>query len=196
MEPLHNPPHLSYYRLLERDLDACFRFVEPVPVHFDVYSDEFSRIILCASSEIENALKAFAVAADVVPQPQNILGFWAVITSRFPRFCTMEMFLPRYSHVFSPWSGWSSSAAPDWWTFGYNKIKHDRLNNPGAATLRRAIESVGALQALLMHFYRISHPNGWIADRAIPEFIVPYQRFSATPGASQLWRCDLPDDAP
>ncbi len=194
MEPLHNPPHLSYYRLLERDLDACFRYVEPIDSHFDIYSDEFARIILCASSEIENALKGFASASNLTPSPANILGFFDVVTSRFPKFCTMELFLPRCSLVFAPWLSWSAQTAPDWWTFGYNKIKHDRLNNPGAATLRRAIDAVGALQVLLLHYYRVSYPNGWIADRAIPEFIVPYERSSPTPGASMLWRCSLPDD--
>jgi hypothetical protein len=194
MKPMHNPPHMSYYRLLERDLDACFRFIEPVKDHLEVYSDEFSRLILCASAEIENALKAFASSCGVSPIPANIFEFLPVVTARFPRFTTMELFVPRCSYIFSPWAGWTKNTAPEWWSQGYNKIKHDRLNYPKSATLQRAIESIGALQVVLLHLYRVTDPEGWIADRSIPEFIVPYERHSPTPGASSLWRCELPDD--
>ncbi|MGK2912850.1 MAG: hypothetical protein ACSLE5_00075 [Porticoccaceae bacterium] len=195
MEVLHNPPHLNYYKLLERDLDECFRFVEPVESHFEIYSIEFSRIILMAASEIENALKAFDAAANGKTASKGILGYYGVVTSKFPKFCTMQMFLPRCALVFTPWSEWSADKAPDWWTNGYNKIKHNRISNPGAATMRRAIDAVGALQALLHHLYRLKHPDGWIADNAIPEIIIPYESDSATPGASSLWRPNLPDDA-
>lgn len=194
MQALHNPPHLSYYKLLERDLDECFRFIEPIESHFEVHSMEFSRIILMASSEIENALKSFDVVAATIAKSKNILGYHSPVTSEFPKFCTMEMFLPRCELVFTPWSEWSEIKAPDWWTNGYNKIKHDRVSNPGAATMRRAIYAVGALQALLHHLYRLKYPDGWLADNAAPKIIVPHESNAVIPGASTLWRPDLPDD--
>lgn len=194
MEALHSPPHLNYYTLLERDLDECFRFIEPIERHFGVYSIEFSRIILMAASEVENALNSFDAAANESAVSRNILGYYSVATSKFPKFCTMQMFLPRCALVFAPWSEWSADKAPDWWANGYNKIKHDRISNPGAATMRRAIDAVGALQVLLHHLYRLKYPDRWLADHAIPEIIVPYESGSAIPGASTLWRPDLPDD--
>ena len=194
MEALHNPPHLNYYTLLERDLDTCFRFVEPIEAHYEIYSIEFARIILMAASEIENALNTFEVAVAGAAASRNILKYFGVVAARFPRFGTMQMFLPRCALVFAPWSDWSESNSPDWWKNGYNKIKHERLSNPGAATMRRAIESVGALQVLLHHLYRVTHPDGWIADHAIPRIVVPYETDSAIPRASTLWRPDLPDD--
>lgn len=195
MQALHNPPHLNYYKLLEEDLDACFRFVEPIESHFEVYSIEFSRIILMAASEIENALRSFDAALNGSPADRSILAYCGLVIGRFPDFRTMEMFIPRCSYRFRPWSDWSDTASPDWWRNGYNKIKHDRLAFPGAATVRRAVESVGALQALLHHLYRVTDPEGWIADRAIPTVIVPYDDSSGVPGASSLWRPQLPDDA-
>ncbi|MEI6135228.1 MAG: hypothetical protein WCP72_09655 [Desulfomonile sp.] len=58
MDVPHNLPHWNYYRLLESDLELCFRYVEPVQEHFGVYSDEFAKIIVLASTEIENGLKS------------------------------------------------------------------------------------------------------------------------------------------
>jgi len=194
MEALHNPPHLSYYKLLEEDLNSCFRFVEPIEAHHDVYSMEFARIILMAASEIENALKSFDVAVNGAAKGKKICEYSILVVGRFPAFCSMEMYLPRSSYKFKPWSGWSSSKAPDWWKNGYNNIKHDRLNNPGAATMLRAIESVGALQAVLLHLYRLTNPDGYIADRAIPTVVVPYDQSSEYPGVSSLWRPTLPGD--
>jgi len=46
MNIYHDLPHWNYYKLLERDLEGCFRYVHPCDGHFDVYSDEFARIIL------------------------------------------------------------------------------------------------------------------------------------------------------
>jgi hypothetical protein len=148
------------------------------------------------SSEIENALKNFDIFVNGKTTAKNILDYHSVVVGRFPKFCTMQMFLPRCALVFSPWSEWSNNKAPDWWSNGYNKIKHDRISNPGAATMRRAIHAVGALQALLHYLYRLKHPDGWIADHAIPKIVVPYEKNSVIPGASTLWRPDLPDDEP
>jgi hypothetical protein len=195
MRALKNPPHLNYYRLLEQDLEACFRFVEPTSDHHQVHSVEFARIILMASSGVENALNDFAVWAQSDPKPTNILQHFASTHEKFPKFHTMNLLMPKYGLGLVPWDGWSSSAAPDWWTFGYNKIKHDRSSHPGAATLIRAIKAVGALQVLLLHYYRLRYKDAAIADRGIPELLVPWDRDDPMSGASTLWLWDLPDDS-
>lgn len=201
MKVLHNPPHLRYYRLLEEDLERCFRFVEPCSDHFQVHSDEFARIILMAATEIENALKAFAFWAKVrhPGTPKNVSSIqhlYSVVTYVFPKFCSMKLLCPRYSLLIEPWKGWSSGSAPDWWTNGYNKIKHDRMAHPGAPTLQRALNAVGALQVVLLHYYRLEAKEPAIADRGIPELLVPWEENHPADGASMLWQWVLPDDPP
>lgn len=192
---IHNPPHWNYYRLLERDLEECFRFVEPVPGHFDVFSNEFARIILVAATEIENALRGLAEALSYTPTPSSILDYFICTTSKFPSIATMEMFVPRYSLRFTPWEGWSSSTAPDWWSFGYNKIKHDRLKHPTAPTLIRATKAVAALQVVLLHYYRVKYPGGLLSDDNVKKLIVPFEKDNPDiGGATILWDWDLPDD--
>ena len=141
----HSLPHWNYYRLLERDLEDCFRYVAPNQAHYEVYSDQFARIILVACTEIENVLAALSLMTQNKPLKTNILSYHPCVTDKFPKFCEMDVVLPRFSLGLKPWIEWSTSTAPDWWSNGYNKIKHDRMNYAEAPTLIRAINSVGAL---------------------------------------------------
>jgi hypothetical protein len=200
MKILHDPPQLRYYKLLERDLEECFRYVEPCSTHFQVHSEEFGRIILMASAGIENALKNFAFWASVrdpaaPTDVSNITKLFSVVTHRFPRFCSMKLIMHSYSIQVCPWSGWSNNSAPDWWSNGYNKIKHDRAGHPGASTLQRAINAVGALQVVLLHSYRLEARNVAIAGRGIPELLRPIETDHPADGVSMLWQWSLPDDA-
>lgn len=192
---LHNPPHANFCRLLERDLERCFQFVEPCDAHSAVYSDEFARIIILACVEIENALRGFAAKTGASSKLSRLGEFHSVVTGKFPRFCSMEMFLARSERVIKPWEHWLPDQAPDWWKNGYNKLKHDRLGNPSAATLERAVLSVAALQVLALHVHRLFEPKGYLPGRLFPEVIVPYERNAPMPGLSEAMTFELPDDA-
>lgn len=163
-------PHWNYFRLLEKDLEEAFRYVQPCEKHFSVFSDHFARIILMACTEIENCLHEFSQEINCDPKPHNIGDFYKCITSRFQQFNESKVLLRRYSFSVTPWSQWSANESPDWWKMGYNKIKHDRLQHPDAATMYRAISSVGALVVLLYHYYRVIYG----ADCMIPAEIAPY----------------------
>lgn len=102
--------------------------------------------------------------------------------------------MPRFSLTLTPWDRWSASSAPDWWTFGYNKIKHNRLKYPGAPTLIRAINSVAALQVLLLHYYRAKYPESLLSDDVVTKLIVPRDNDDPFQGASILWDWTIPDD--
>ena len=113
----HNLPHWNFYRLLEADIEHCFRFVSPASEHYQVYSDEFARIILVAAVEVENVLREFAAEAAYTPAPNNIGEFCDCVTSVFPKMRDAGLVMPRYSvGTLRPWNGWSSSQGPDWWS--------------------------------------------------------------------------------
>ena len=193
----HNLPHWNYYRLLEEDLEKCFRFVAPFEEHWNVYSDEFSRIILMAATEIENALKAFVFWTFKEKPPSSIHQYFNCIHEKYPSFCSMEMVMPRYSIGFKPWDGWSASSAPDWWTYGYNKIKHDRMNHPNAPTLIRAIKAVGSLQVLLLHYYRLRYRQCGFSFDVKPHLICPWDKYNESDeflDATISWTWRLPNE--
>ncbi len=195
MQIHHNLPHWNYYRLLEQDLEGCFRYVQPCEAHFGVYSDEFARVILIASSEIENALRTFSSYTQYTPEPSSIHKFHSCLTSFYPKFCEMKLILPRYSLQIKPWDGWSNTSAPDWWSLGYNKIKHDRLNHPTAPTMIRAITSLGALQVVLLHFYKKRFPGCFMPFEISPQLLLPWDEDDRNYGAGILWDWRLPDDS-
>jgi hypothetical protein len=190
----HNLPHWNYYRLLEGDLEKCFRYVEPATEHHDVYSEQFARIILMACTEIENCLRAFALWEQIKPKPSSLPNYYKFVTELFPSFELMDMFMPRFSLGFTPWTGWSENASPDWWSNGYNKIKHDRLKHPGAATLIRAVKSVAALQVLLLHYYRRQHRGALIPADLSPSLIRPWDKTGEWHRGFSAWSYELPDD--
>lgn len=194
MPRFNNLPHWNYYRLLEKDLEDCFKFVEPCEKHYGVYSDQFARIILMASTEIENVLNSFSTWSQYKPAPKNITSHYSCVTAKFPLFCEMDVYMPRYSIGMKPWDGWSSNTGPDWWSAGYNKIKHDRINYPDAPTMLRAIKSVGSLLVLLLHFYRLKHPNSYMSTEISPHLIQPWNKEGEDRGAYILWNWELPDE--
>lgn len=195
MNVFHNLPHWNYFKLLERDLEECFTYVQPCEQHFDVYSDHFARIILMASSEIENCLNAFAAAADCAPRPSRIGGHYTCVTSKFPHFCNTKLVLPRYATELTPWDGWCEASGPDWWSLGYNKIKHDREGHPNAPTMLRAMNSVGALLALLLHFYRLVHGGDCGMPLEIgPKLMIPWEKDNDFLGVTISWHWELPDE--
>ena len=155
---LYDLPHWNYFRLLERDLEASFRYLHPCPEHFAAYSDHFAGIILMASTEVENCLRSFTIELSA-PQSRSssIDKLLRPVIDRFPKFATTTILLPRYSIRLKPWVQTNAQTAPDWWGNGYNKIKHDRMGHPNASTLEHALTSVAALFVVLLHYYRVKY---------------------------------------
>ena len=185
-------PHWRYFQLLEKDLAECFRYVHPCPEHFGVYSEHFARIILMSSSEIQNCIRGYAHSTGYSPVPGSIGQHQAFISSKHPNLNQSRVVLPEYSLEFEPWKDWSDSNAPDWWTYGYNKIKHDRLQYPNAPTLKRATESVGALFALLLHYYSFLDPKCCLPIDTAPSTFALYQESAGCDFGGIFWSWKLP----
>jgi hypothetical protein len=190
-------PHWNYFRLLERDLEQCFQFVAPSPDHYVVHSDRFAQIILLACAEIENVMRAFSVAAGCVPVPSGIGAYQQCVLSKYSAFRAMKVSLPRFSLVVHPWANWTPTEAPDWWTFGYNKIKHDRMGHPGAPSMHRAISSVAALLVILLHYYTLLHGDQCAMpfDMAPTVFDPVDEQSSGQGGIFWSWRLPRSSDA-
>jgi hypothetical protein len=154
-------PRWNYFRLLEKDLEDSFRYVQPCKQHYGVYSEHFARVILIASTEIENCIKSMAKNVKYQSSLKDIDEYNKFLILQYPNFTQSKVLLPWYGLSFEPWLNWAVGTAPDWWKLGYNKIKHDRENSPDAPTLQRAIDSVAALFVLLLHYYRTLNGGGY-----------------------------------
>ena len=61
-----------------------------------------------------------------------------------------------------PWGSWTADERPDWWSKGYNKLKHERSANFSNASLLFALNAVGA-QFLALQLYHYVIHSEWVS---------------------------------
>src|SRR5258708_1640840 len=118
-------PHWQYFIAIESDLDKTCRYVELATDNFLTYSIEFARILLSASSEIDVIAKLVCQQADPNGTYKTIDDYRIGILSRYPKFASFEVAIPRYGLVRKPWQDWDTGRNPSWWK-SYNNVKHER----------------------------------------------------------------------
>lgn len=189
-----NLPHWNYFRILEQDLESCFRYVASVRGHFSVHSDEFGKLILVACSEVENALQS--LVKHIAPEAvcSNLSDLRSAVLNKFPHFTLAQVEAARYGLIVKPWENWENQP-PDWWKNGYNKIKHNRAGNPEAATLERALNAIAGLEVVLLYLYRHKHGVGTFQIENCPHLLNLVPEEGGIEGAFIGWDWELPDDA-
>lgn len=190
---MQNLPRWDFYLSLERDLERCFRYVPPIEGHLHVVSDEFAKITLLASSEFENVLMDIKKTSGIKCK-NNIFGYSECVGELFPKATEMFLSIPRYGIAFQPLADWSPKAPPIWWSQGYNKLKHDRLLHPYAASLSNSYFSLGSLQIILLHYYRMKFGQCSMPFKRSASLIVPHNWQSVWQETSLEWTWILPDD--
>lgn len=146
------PKHWNYFLTVEAELLACTRYVEFSCDNYSCYSNEFSKIIVLAASEVDSIFQEICEHLSPASKYNNIANFYPVITNKFPHISECEVSIARYQLNIQPWKNWTSSQRPDWWSKGYNKLKHERSANFKNATLLFALNAVGA-QFLALQLY-------------------------------------------
>jgi len=102
----------EYFLSIEDDLVRLSRYIELAEANYKTYSIELSRIILASSSEFDVIAKALCKAIDSSSSASNIDEYRGVILSRFPKFPTMQIKIPRYNLSFKPWESWNNQLNP------------------------------------------------------------------------------------
>ena len=148
-------PHWNYFIALEHDLETLSRYVEFNEQNFQTYSIELAHLLLTAASEVDVLAKR--VCSFFTRKPRsNIYQFQETITDEhnLPGISTMQVFVPRCGLILIPWSNWAKAKnPPDWW-HSYNNVKHKRNQHFDEATLKNALNAMGAL--LIMNFHYLS----------------------------------------
>jgi hypothetical protein len=108
---------------------------------------------MAAASEFDTLAKHLCHLINPSQNPQNINQYYPIITSKYSKFTQYEILIPRYKLSFKPWETWSASSSPDWWSKGYNKIKHERDQHFCKANLHNAILSTCGLLTGILYFY-------------------------------------------
>lgn len=147
-------PHESWYYFLslEADLYATARYVEPSEANDSTFSIEFARILTSASAEIEVVSTLLLSSRIQLSKSPRISELRVGFQEHFPKLPSMEVLVPRTGRRLRPWSAWAGNENPAWW-IAHNAVKHDRHGAFSRATLRNALNAVGALMCLQLYLH-------------------------------------------
>lgn len=144
--------HWNYFLALERDMEVMARYVEFSGANLPVYSIELAHLLFAAASEVDAVAKLICAQAAPGMRRENIDHYKVVLLEAIPDLPTAAVHIPRYGLSFMPWSNWGDERNPDWWR-AYNRVKHERDIHFNQATLQNAINALGGLLVLVVHYY-------------------------------------------
>lgn len=158
-------------RVIAKDLDRLFDFVEPSNLNLETHSFEILGLFTRVCFEVEANLKGILLANEysikskrAEPKELRMKHYWKTEQSHY---------LSRYRILFPQWSGgrrefrpfeaWAAGNTPLTWFESYNHLKHDRSRGFREANLENLCLSFAGLIALLSSQF-------WREDTTIKEF--------------------------
>jgi hypothetical protein len=144
--------HWNYFLALERDMEVVSRYIEFCDANFSVFSVELGHLLFASASEVDVVAKLLCEQIQPAAPRSNINDYKAVLVPAIPELPETEVFVPRYGLSFKPWSNWAGATNPLWWR-SYNNVKHQRDAHFNEATLKSALNALGALLIVTFHYY-------------------------------------------
>jgi len=144
--------HWNYFLALERDMESTSRYIEFCEPNFSVFSIELAHLLFAAASEVDVVAKLLCEQIAPAGSSGNINDYKAILLPAIPDLPHTEVFVPRYGLSFRPWSNWGGQQNPAWWR-SYNNVKHERDTHFDEATLKNALNALGALLIVIYHYY-------------------------------------------
>ncbi|MBI4329444.1 MAG: hypothetical protein HY685_06230 [Chloroflexi bacterium] len=148
-------------RAIVARLEECFRYVSLRRENGDTFSYEFASILRDACSAFGSFTDGVARAAGLARRYQrasSIKDFFSFydayswnahsLTQTYIEVTEQEAPDLRNTRRLQPFSEWTRSAPPSWWT-AHNKIKHSEYLNAHEGNLRNAMNAVAALELIL-----------------------------------------------
>lgn len=164
---------------LERDLEVMTRYVEFDDRNQDVFSIELAHLLFAAASEVDVVAKLLCEVVQPGARPGNINDYRDILLAAIPDLPNDQIVIARYGMRFKPWDNWGHPgpyapgqpvlppANPFWWR-SYNNVKHQRDAHFHEATLKHALNALGALLILIYHLYaRTIDPSGKVAPAKV-----------------------------
>ena len=142
----------NYFLALEDDLKETSRYVEPYNQD-DVYSIEFFKIMVLASTECESVMKMMCKELSG-EEKGDISDYKQILLTHFPGICNAEVYIPRAGFkCICPFADWSSKPL-NWWSV-YQNCKHSRHSHFCDANYETTTTVMGALYILLLYFCKL-----------------------------------------
>ena len=141
----------NYYVSLENDFSATSRYIEPKDQE-NVYSFEFSKLLILSCTEIETVLKRLCEEKSG-KKCRNIREYRDTITKYFPKIVDAEVSIARWGRDIRPFKGWKEKPLK-WWQ-AYGDVKHNPGNNFKKATYKNAVYALSALYVLILYLAKV-----------------------------------------
>jgi len=137
----------EYYLVLENDLLATTRYVEPNQL--ETFSFEYQKIIVLGCCEVEAVFKLLCPEMEKDKKNKNVNDYREVVLGKFPKICECEVSISRAKLTIKPFEDWQNTSL-SWWQ-AYQKVKHNRTNHFTHANLKNALYTLSALQILIYY---------------------------------------------
>ena len=146
---------LSAARLIIRDLEQLWDYIEPCDSHQDVYSYRIYELLLRTCTEFEANCKGILLANNYIRNPfirnLNITDY---------KKLNRAMKLNEYEITYNKWTGEFKTIKPflEWgntddtplsWYQAYNQVKHNRYSNFPKANLKNLLKAIDGLICIL-----------------------------------------------
>lgn len=142
----------NYFLSLEQDLSNTSRYVEPQGQE-NVYSFEFAKLIILASTEAEATFKALCKVLD--GNEYGLIGkYKEIILTNYPQITEAEVFISRLNKAIKPFEEWKNGQL-SWWN-DYNIVKHSREIHFQKATYNNAVFALAGLYILILYLSKLT----------------------------------------
>lgn len=145
----------NYYKSIEADLANTSKYIEPKGQE-NVFSFEFAKIIILASTELESVFKQICLIIDPSRERGNIGEYRETILSEYPGIVKATVGIPRLEKDIIPFEPWAMEGQHLTWWDAYGDIKHNRGDNYNKATYHNAALAVSALYVAIYYLAKIS----------------------------------------
>ena len=135
--------HWRYFLSLEREVCDCLRYVELVDAHRNVYSFEFSRLLILICSELDVVFKVACHSVSSASNADSIGAYFNVLDKKY-NLGSEVVRIDRFGETHRPFKDWNEINPPDWWT-AHNKVKHHRHEHFDRATLHNTLRAICGL---------------------------------------------------
>jgi len=166
----------KYFLSIEEELINTSKYVEFDNDNMRVFSTEFTKIILTASSEVDVLLAEISKLYGLTKKKPNFKDHFNIINKHVISLMSENVYLKNYGLIVSPFADWNDSEELAWHK-SYNKLKHKRGTHYKEGNLENALLSVGALFTTSIHYYlckaEIKNPEHRITLLSVIKSIEP-----------------------
>lgn len=148
----NSSPHWQYFKMLYRDVEKSFEYVEPAEEHLKVYSIKYYECLLRACTEFESVCKSELFRAGLAREGDwlNIEDYAKLETHYKRKLSSYEVGF-RFDTIYfvRPLGTWANHHSLPWYQ-SYNAVKHHRAAELSHASLDNVMYALGGLFVILV----------------------------------------------